>query len=141
MPVERRLPTTDAHHVIARGVADEHLAPQVAHHEHNDSCPVDTFAAPARADLLSPPYSRAQGGGGQPYEVYLQVLEELTKRRVAVSRTPLRVCRWPFTAARPSERARFRTGHARGATARRLRHLRAARRIRDPVRLQRRQGR
>ncbi|MGW9211905.1 hypothetical protein ACWGR4_33665 [Embleya sp. NPDC055664] len=36
MPVERRLPTTDAHHLIARGVADKHLAAQVAHHEHID---------------------------------------------------------------------------------------------------------
>lgn len=87
MSVERLLPTTDGHDLIAktRAVAAAHLSPQVERHEQEEVYPADVFAALAQAGLFGLPFSRAYGGGGQPYEVYLQVLEELAARWAAVA--------------------------------------------------------
>ena len=38
-----------------------------------------------KADLMSLPMPEEHGGGGQPYEVYLQVLEELAARWASVA--------------------------------------------------------
>jgi len=43
------------------------------------------FDTLGEAGLLSLPYAEEWGGGGQPYEVYLQVLEELASRWAAVA--------------------------------------------------------
>ncbi|MCU1513476.1 MAG: acyl-CoA dehydrogenase domain protein, partial [Microbacteriaceae bacterium] len=43
------------------------------------------FAKLGDAGLLGLPYPEEYGGGGQPYEVYLQVLEELASRWAAVA--------------------------------------------------------
>src|SRR5665647_3023121 len=45
----------------------------------------DTFALLGRSGLLSLPYAEEHGGGGQPYEVYLQVVEEIASAWMSVA--------------------------------------------------------
>lgn len=87
MPVERLLPTPEAYDLIelTRDVADKVLAPRVVEHERNETFPEGVFPALGAAGLLSLPYAEEFGGGNQPYEVYLQVLEELGARWAAVA--------------------------------------------------------
>jgi len=87
MSVERLLPTEEAHELIelARQISDKALNPIVDHHEKNETYPEGVFATLGEAGLLSLPYPEDWGGGGQPYEVYLQVLEELAARWAAVA--------------------------------------------------------
>lgn len=87
MPVERLLPTEEAHELIelARQIGDKVLDPIVDHHERDEIYPEGVFATLGDAGLLSLPYPEPRGGGGQPYEVYLQVLEELASRWAAVA--------------------------------------------------------
>ncbi|MFI8568748.1 acyl-CoA dehydrogenase family protein [Rhodococcus sp. NPDC078407] len=87
MPVDRLLPTAEARDLLAltRDVADKVLDPIVDDHERNETYPDGVFATLGEAGLLSLPYSEEWGGGGQPYEVYLQVLEELASRWAAVA--------------------------------------------------------
>ncbi|SDR76578.1 acyl-CoA dehydrogenase family protein [Actinopolymorpha singaporensis] len=79
MPVERLLPTPEAHDLLdlTREIAAEQLAPRAAEAEETSTFPRETFRLLGRAGLLSLPYPEEYGGGGQPFEVYLQVLEEL----------------------------------------------------------------
>ena len=87
MAVDRLLPTDEARDVVelARQIADKTLAPIVDHHEKHETYPEGVFATLGEAGLLSLPYPERWGGGGQPYEVYLQVLEELAARWAAVA--------------------------------------------------------
>ena len=87
MPVDRLLPTEDAHDLIAltRDVADKVLDPIVDGHEKAETYPDGVFRALGAAGLLSLPQPEEWGGGGQPFEVYLQVLEELAARWAAVA--------------------------------------------------------
>ncbi|MGW5301997.1 acyl-CoA dehydrogenase family protein [Rhodococcus aetherivorans] len=87
MPVERLLPTPEAYDLIelTRDVADKVLAPRVVEHERTETFPEGVFPALGAAGLLSLPYPEEFGGGNQPYEVYLQVLEELGARWAAVA--------------------------------------------------------
>ncbi|GAA5048052.1 acyl-CoA dehydrogenase family protein [Nocardia callitridis] len=87
MAVERLLPTDEARDLIqlARDIADKVLAPIVDEHEKAQTYPEGVFARLGEAGLLSLPYPEEWGGGGQPYEVYLQVLEELAARWAAVA--------------------------------------------------------
>ena len=87
MAVARLLPTQEAHDLIAlvREVADKELATRVEEHERTETYPEGLFGVLAGAGLLGLPYPEADGGGGQPYEVYLQVLEELAARWAAVA--------------------------------------------------------
>ena len=87
MPVERDLPTEEGREVVAlaRQLAQEELAPRAAEYEERGECPRDLFRTLGRAGLLGLAYPEEYGGGGQPYEVYLQVLEELAVGWAAVA--------------------------------------------------------
>jgi alkylation response protein AidB-like acyl-CoA dehydrogenase len=85
--VDRLLPTDEAQDLIelVRDVADKELATRVTEHERAESYPEGLFATLGGLGLLGLPYPEEMGGGGQPYEVYLQVLEELGARWAAVA--------------------------------------------------------
>ncbi|HEV7757024.1 MAG TPA: acyl-CoA dehydrogenase family protein [Mycobacteriales bacterium] len=87
MAVDRMLPTAEAADLLelTRTLADRELAPRVAEHEAAERFPDGVFPTLGAAGLLGLPYPEEQGGGGQPYEVYLQVLEELGARWAAVA--------------------------------------------------------
>jgi alkylation response protein AidB-like acyl-CoA dehydrogenase len=80
--VERILPTPEAYDLIelVREIADRELAPHAADFEARQAFPRDLVRTLGRAGLLGLPYDEEYGGGGQPYEVYLQVLEEIAAR-------------------------------------------------------------
>ena len=86
MPASRVLPTQEATDLVAlvRDLARNELAPRVAEAEENARFPRDVFATLGKAGVLGLPYPEEYGGGGQPYEVYLQVLEELGSVWVSV---------------------------------------------------------
>ncbi len=87
MPVDRELPTPEAADLIAltRELADGELAPRAAQYEREERFPREMFALLGEAGLLGLPYGENVGGGGQPYEVYLQVVEELAARWASVA--------------------------------------------------------
>ncbi|MDN5934129.1 MAG: acyl-CoA dehydrogenase family protein, partial [Pseudonocardia sp.] len=87
MAVDRLLPTQEAEDLLAlvRDIADKELAPRVEEHERAETYPEGLFATLAEAGLMGLPYPEEHGGGGQPYEVYLQVLEEFAARWAAVA--------------------------------------------------------
>ncbi|MEC3953070.1 acyl-CoA dehydrogenase family protein [Nocardia sp. CDC153] len=87
MPVDRLLPTPEARDLIelTRDIADKVLEPNVVEYEKQERYPEEAFRALGAAGLLSLPYPEEFGGGAQPYEVYLQVLEELGARWAAVA--------------------------------------------------------
>ena len=77
--VERDLPTEEARDLIAlvREIAADELAPKATDAEERGEFPRETFRLLGKAGLMSLPYPEELGGGGQPYTVYLQVVEEL----------------------------------------------------------------
>ena len=79
MPVDRELPSREAYDLLAltRELADAELAPRVVSYEAESRFPREVFSTLGKAGLLGLPYDEKYGGGGQPYEVYLQVVEEL----------------------------------------------------------------
>jgi alkylation response protein AidB-like acyl-CoA dehydrogenase len=79
MPAERNLPTAEAEEIVglARAVAREQLAPRVAAAEEDAEFPRDVFRTLGELGFLGMPYPEEVGGAGQPYEVYLQALEEI----------------------------------------------------------------
>ncbi|HET7388462.1 MAG TPA: acyl-CoA dehydrogenase family protein [Nocardioidaceae bacterium] len=79
MPAARVMPTPEATDLIGlvREFATTELAPQVDKDEENASFPRESFRRLGAMGVLGLPYPEEYGGGGQPYEVYLQVLEEL----------------------------------------------------------------
>jgi alkylation response protein AidB-like acyl-CoA dehydrogenase len=79
VPANRVLPTEEAADLLrlTREIATKELLPRAAEAEETETFPRDVFRILGRAGLLSLPYPEEYGGGGQPYEVYLQVLEEI----------------------------------------------------------------
>lgn len=62
---------------LTRDLCADVLAPRVAEAEDTGTFPRDVFATLGQAGLLSLPYPERWGGSEVPYEVYLQVLQEL----------------------------------------------------------------
>jgi len=79
VPASRVMPTDEAADLVrlVRELADKELAPRAADAEATGTFPRDVFRLLGRTGVLGLPYPEEYGGGGQPYEVYLQVLEEL----------------------------------------------------------------
>ncbi|MFP5219362.1 MAG: acyl-CoA dehydrogenase family protein [Actinomycetes bacterium] len=85
-PVTRSLPSPEAEALLelTRDLAAAELAPRAASAESRGEFPREVFRTLGKAGLLGLPYPEEHGGGGQPYEVYLQVLEELSRAWLAV---------------------------------------------------------
>ena len=77
--VDRLLPTEEAEALLelTRDLATKELAPQVAELEETAAFPADAYRLLGKSGLLSLPFDEQYGGGAQPYEVYLQVIEEI----------------------------------------------------------------
>ena len=69
---------------LTRELAGKELHPAVDAAERAGTFPRETFRLLGRSGLLGLPYPERWGGGGQPYEVYLQVVEELARAWLAV---------------------------------------------------------
>jgi alkylation response protein AidB-like acyl-CoA dehydrogenase len=84
--VERELPTDEARELLSlvRDIASNELAPKAEVHEREARFPRDVFRTLGRAGLLGLAYPEEVGGGGQPYAVYLQALEELASAWLSV---------------------------------------------------------
>jgi alkylation response protein AidB-like acyl-CoA dehydrogenase len=79
MPAERLLPSPEAEAVVelAREFATRELQPRAGADEQAHHFPRDVFLKLGELGLLAMPLSEEYGGGGLPYEVYLQALEEI----------------------------------------------------------------
>jgi len=79
--IERQLPDEDAEALLAltRELADRELRPSADDAEAAGEFPRNLFRKIGRAGLLGLPFPTSHGGGGQSYEVYLQVVEELAR--------------------------------------------------------------
>ena len=88
MPVvERLLPSDEAREVVALAadICAKELEPRIARDEAEAHFPREVFTTLGQAGLLSLPYPERFGGGAQPFEVYLQVLEEIAYRSASVA--------------------------------------------------------
>jgi alkylation response protein AidB-like acyl-CoA dehydrogenase len=85
-PVDRQLPTEEARDLISlvREIAQREIAPHAAEEEDAGRFPHELFGLLSESGLLGLPYDSEHGGGDQPYEVYLQALEELAMARLTV---------------------------------------------------------
>src|SRR6201996_3941881 len=79
MAVERMLPDAEAEALVAlaREIAQEELKPAASQAEAEGRFPREKFKLLGQSGLLGLPYPERWGGGDVPYEVYLQVLEEI----------------------------------------------------------------
>jgi hypothetical protein len=87
MPVQRMMPDEEGAELIrlTREIADKELRPHAAEAERAERFPREAFRVLGRAGLLGLPYPEEYGGGGQPFETYLQVLEELSAAWASVA--------------------------------------------------------
>ncbi len=87
MAVDRLLPTPEAYDLLAvvREIASEQLAPRASEAEQAAEFPRDVFSLLGQTGLMSLPFDEDDGGGGQPYEVYLQMLEEIAAAWMSVA--------------------------------------------------------
>lgn len=84
--VVRSLPTEEAEELLGltRELVDSELTPRVDEAERRGDFPREVFRTLGKSGLLGLPYEERFGGAAQPYEVYLQVLEELSRGWLAV---------------------------------------------------------
>lgn len=112
MAVERLLPSEEAHDMVAMiaEFARERLAPQAAAGEAAHEFPRELVRELGRLGVLGMPYPEEDGGLEQPYEVYLQVLEEIAGAwmtvGIAVS-VHVMTCYALVNHATPEQRASF----------------------------------
>ena len=91
MPVNRLITSDEAYDLLAmtRDVCARELRPRVDAAEKaaaaGEDFPSEVFTILGRAGLLSLPHPEEYGGGGQPYEVYLQVVEEIASAWMSVA--------------------------------------------------------
>ncbi|MFD7625639.1 acyl-CoA dehydrogenase family protein [Streptomyces sp. NPDC059851] len=85
-PVDRQLPTEESRDLLAlvREITQREVSPRAAEEEEAGHFPREVFTLLSESGLLGLPYDSEYGGGDQPYEVYLQVLEELAAARLTV---------------------------------------------------------
>jgi alkylation response protein AidB-like acyl-CoA dehydrogenase len=81
---ESRDETAAALFELTRDLATAEVAPRAVAGERESRFPRDVFRLLGQAGLLGLPYPEELGGGGQPYETYLQVVEELATAWLAV---------------------------------------------------------
>ena len=91
MAATRLMPTEEGRDLIdlTREICDKELRPRVDEAERaaatDESFPTEVFRTLGRAGLLSLPHPEEFGGFGQPYEVYLQVVEEIASAWMSVA--------------------------------------------------------
>jgi hypothetical protein len=87
MPVDRVLPSDEARELLAlvSDLSREEIAPNAAAYEERSEFPREIVRLIGKSGLLGLAYPEEHGGGGMPYEVYLQVLEELASAWAAVA--------------------------------------------------------
>jgi alkylation response protein AidB-like acyl-CoA dehydrogenase len=91
MPVTRLFPNEEGQDLIdlTREICAKELAPRVDEAEaraaEGEDFPSDVFRTLGAAGLLSLPHPEEFGGGGQPYETYLQVVEEIASAWMSVA--------------------------------------------------------
>ncbi len=85
-PVDRQLPTDEARDLfsLVRDLVQREIAPKAAEEEDAGRFPREVFTLLSEAGLLGLPYDSEYGGGDQPYEIYLQVVEELAAARLTI---------------------------------------------------------
>ncbi|GAA6526976.1 acyl-CoA dehydrogenase family protein [Intrasporangium sp. DVR] len=81
------MPTDEAADLIelTREICRKELAPRVDEAERQQAFPDQAFRTLGSAGLLSLPYPEEHGGADQPYEVYLQVVEEIASVWMSVA--------------------------------------------------------
>lgn len=79
MSVTRLMPSQETADLVelVREVASRELAPHVAEAEETERFPREAFRTLGKLGVLGLPYPEEYGGGGQPYEAYLNILEEI----------------------------------------------------------------
>lgn len=87
MKVERMLPTADAVELLelVEAFGERELDPIVDDYERESRYPDGLLNRLGDLGLLGLTFDEDLGGGGQPYEVYLQVLEELARHWASVA--------------------------------------------------------
>lgn len=85
--VTRLMPTSEASDLIAltHEIVTREISPEVVNTEAEGRFPRDAFRLLGAAGLMSLPYPERYGGGGQPYEVYLQALEEIAAASASIA--------------------------------------------------------
>ncbi len=86
MTVDRVLPTDEGAELVAlvREIAQAELAPRAAAAEADGRFSRETFDLLGGAGVLGMSYAEEYGGLGQPYEVYLQAMEEIAAAQMSV---------------------------------------------------------
>ncbi|MCB0915947.1 MAG: acyl-CoA dehydrogenase family protein [Actinobacteria bacterium] len=87
MPAERMLPDAESAELLdlVRQLARNELAERAGQAEAAGDFPRDVFRLLGGIGILGLPYPERDGGGGVPYEVYLQVIEELAATWASVA--------------------------------------------------------